>query len=408
MAVTGCKKITVLFVDAAVEFGGSLRVIGVLVDALDKSRFRPVVVGEVDVNLLRDFIKGDTLIYKVPRLYNYVHWSKTLDVINQLPDGLLRKVANYLLSALRSLMNSVYLVRLARIYLKEGVDIVHVNNGLNNLTPALVSVLLGRKFVVHIHGMQNPGFIQKILINKVPKFITISGFMKLGLIENGFPEERLVVIHNPICSADVSPETIIDLRKYYSIAEDEQVLGIVGRITRWKGHIEFLKAANRVMQAVPGLKVIIVGDFSGDSLYRDEIMQLVEASGHKDRIIFTGYVKDVERYYSVMDVCVHASIEPEPFGLVITEAMASGVAVIASDRGAPQEIITAGEDGFLVNPEDTEKLASTIIRLLGDDGLRSRIAARAKERVLRDYQADDYARAMERVYLAVLEDTVQL
>jgi glycosyltransferase involved in cell wall biosynthesis len=257
---------------------------------------------------------------------------------------------------------------------------------------------------VHIHGIENPGFIQKLLIKRVPEFIAVSDYIKNDLINNGYPKERMAVIPNPVCPKTVSQEQTSELRKHYGINDNEQVLGIVGRIIRWKGHIEFLMAASLVMRTVPRLKVMIVGEFtSGNSLYRNEITRMVEDSGCKDRVIFTGYVSDVERYYSLMDVCVHASIEPEPFGLVITEAMACGVPVIASDLGAPREIITDGENGFLVNPKETEKLAEIIIRILKDDALRSRIGARGKDHVLKNYQVGAFAHSMEQLYMNVLE-----
>ena len=117
----------------------------------------------------------------------------------------------------------------------------------------------------------------------------------------------------------------------------------------------------------------------------------------------TGYVKDVGSIYSIMDVCVHASIEPEPFGLVIIEAMANAVPVIASDLGAPKEIITDSVNGYLVNPESSEKLAERIISLLSDDELRNRIGSKGREHVRENYQVDKYARSVEKIYSEVLE-----
>ena len=397
------KKITVLFVDAAVEFGGSLTVIGNLVESIDTRCFRPIVIGEVDVDLMRNFIKSDVHIYRVPRIYNYKHWFRTLDIIKRLPGCLLRKLANYLFSAVRSAVNVLYLVRISLITLRERVDVVHVSNGMYNLAPILCAILLGRKFVVHIHGMEKPGFVHKILINKVSKFITISNYMKDGLVANGYPEKRMVVIPNPVRPRPVAPEEISELRKRYCISRHEQVVGIVGRITRWKGHVEFLSAMNVVMQSAQDLKVLIVGDFSeGNTLYKKQLTRLIENSVYRNRIILTGYVSNVEKYYNLMDVCVHASVEPEPFGLVITEAMACGVPVIASDRGAPSEIITTGENGFIVNPEATQMLAKTILHLLKDDVLRRKIGASGKEHVLRDYQPNAYAHSMEQIYMEVL------
>ena len=205
------KKVTVLFVDEAVEFGGSLVVISNLVNALDKKHFRSIVVVEVDIALLGRSIQSDTNIYKIARLYNYAHWSRTIELINRLPVRLLRKVINYLLSALRSLVNAVYLARIAMVVLIDRVDVIHVNNGMNNLASVVCAVLLGRKFVVHIHGMENPGFIQRLLMKRVPVFIAISDYLKNGLIENGYPEKRMVVIPNPVVPKEVSIEQTTDI-----------------------------------------------------------------------------------------------------------------------------------------------------------------------------------------------------
>jgi len=394
------KKITVLYVDAAIAFGGSLMVVGYLVDALDKEQFCPVVVGEMEINLLKNHIQGNARIYYIPRLYNYVQWAKTINIINRLPTRPVRIIINYLVSLVRSLLNSVYLLRISRIIIKERIDIVHVNNGMNNFAPILAVVLLCRNFVVHFHGIEKPGFIQRLVLSRVSRFIVISEYLKECLVRNGIPENRMTVIPNPVRPEPVLQDEIEGLRKQYGITKRDRVLGIVGRIVRWKGHVEFLKAADIVMKVFPELKLLIVGNYSdGDGAYQDEITTIVERGQYKDRIIFTGYVKNVGGHYNLMDVCAHASIEPEPFGLVITEAMSYGIPIVASDRGAPREIISDGENGYLVNPEATDIFAERISRLLASGDLRHRIGMKGKERVLRDYPLDAYAHKMEQIYL---------
>jgi len=397
------EKITVLYADEAIAFGGSLVVVGHLVDAIDKDQFRPVVVGAMGVDRLKKYIQQTVPVYSIPRLYNYAHWAKTITIINRIPVRLVRKILNYLLSLVRVLLNSLYLARLSRVIIKEKVAVIHVNNGMNNLASVLAAVLLRRSFVVHIHGIDNPGFIQRWLISRVPRFIVISEYVKERLVKNGFPEDRMIVIPNPVRPEPVLQDEVKGLRKHYGIKENDRVLGIVGRIVRWKGHVEFLQAANIVMKTIPELKLLIVGDYSdGEKAYQDKITSMVEEGDFKDRVIFTGYVKNVGEHYSLMDVCVHASIEPEPFGLVITEAMSYGVPVVASDRGAPREIITDGEDGYLVNPEASSVFAERIIGLLANEDQRCRMGEKGKEHVLKYYPLGAYGRKMERVYQEVL------
>ena len=105
-----------------------------------------------------------------------------------------------------------------------------------------------------------------------------------------------------------------------------------------------------------------------------------------------------------MDVCVHTSIEPEPFGLVITEAMLYGIPVVASDRGAPKEIVEDGLSGFLIDPEDTGKLAETIIQLLSDESLRYEIGNKGSERVKKVYNLTEFGHSLNEVYLKAISN----
>lgn len=291
----------------------------------------------------------------IPRLFNYLQWTKATAVICRLKFQLIRKAAIYALSLVRSLLNTVYIIRLVNIILKEKVDLVHVNNGMSNLEPVIAAILLRRKYVVHFHGVEAPGFVQRMLLNRVHKYIVISRCLQDALSKNGFPRERMVVVPNPVQEVHALSDECMNMRSEYGLSPEDKVFGIVGRIVRWKGHIKFLKSAFDVLDEIPGAKALIVGDFSdGDADYQQQIIKIVEESGFKDRVFMTGYVKEVGKIYSIMDVCVHTSIEPEPFGLVIIEAMANGVPVIASDLGAPKEIITDNVNGYIINPESSK------------------------------------------------------
>lgn len=402
------NKQTILYADQAVSFGGSIIVLGSLVGALDKQKYRAIVAGEMSESILSYHMQGNALIYVIPRIFNYTHWFKVTDIASKIRPHLFKKIFIYTLSAIKSLVNSVYILRLGRILLKEKVDIVHVNNGMSNLEPIIAALLFGRKYVVHFHGVESPGLVQRLLINRVHKYIVISEFLADALSKNGFPRERMVVIPNPyqeshaLGQADTADGTSTDLRTKYNLKQSDKVFAIVGRIVRWKGHIEFLQAAFKVLQAVPDAKALIIGDFSdGDSAYQDQIQKMIDDSGFAERVIMTGYVKDVGSMYAIMDVCVHTSIEPEPFGLVIIEAMANGVPVIAADTGAPKEIITDGENGYIINPHSSQKLADTIIQLLTDDAQREKIGRNALQHVEQHYNDKDYARAVEHVYAEV-------
>jgi glycosyltransferase involved in cell wall biosynthesis len=397
------NKMTVLYVDQAIAFGGSVVVVGYLVNALDKSRFRAVISGSMDSSILHHLANDNAEVYIANSDYNYAIWERTVSTINALPGRYFRKPLIYFFSIIRSLVNFIYIVRLARIIIKKNVDIVHVNNGMTNVEAIIAAILTGRKYIVHLHQIKQPGLFQRLLIKTTPKFIAISEFISTAMQENYIPKESIVVIPNPVAPRSLQLKRVADIKREHSIDSDDLVFGIVGRIVRWKGHEEFLKAAKVVLGVVPNSKALIVGDFSdGEAGYQDRIVSMVDEYGLKDRVVFAGYVRDVENMYSIMDVFVHASIEPEPFGLVITEAMSYGVAVIAADSGASGEIISEAESGYLVDPCDSQKLANKIITLLADDQLRLRIGEQGRQHTLRNYKVDHYTRAVEDVYLEVM------
>lgn len=398
------KKVAVLYVDQAVAFGGSLIVMGHAIDALDKEKFRPVVVAELDRSILKNHIKTDVPVYIIRRLFNYMHFMKVSAMVNKLPGRYFRKIVDYMVTAVPVFANSLYFFSLMKLVIVEKIDLIHVNNGMNNFIPILVALLLRRKFVVHFHGIEELGRLQKHIIDKVPKFIAISEFIKDRMIVNQVPEDQMVVIPNPVKAKDVTQSEVDALCEEYDIKNDDLLIGIVGRITRWKGHVEFFQAVTFALEAVPTARVMVIGDISdGDARYQKHLQNMVDETGYKERVIFTGYMPDVSVFYKVLDLCVHCSIEPEPFGLVITEAMSYGVAVIAADLGAPKEIISDGENGYIVNPLSTEILAETMIRLLTDDGLRKRIGESGKRHVEANYRLEGFGQSLEGVYLDLIE-----
>ena len=151
----------------------------------------------------------------------------------------------------------------------------------------------------------------------------------------------------------------------------------------WKGHRMFLEAFARVAGRRPNARALLVGaspanaDDLGPALER-RIAEL----GLTGRVRLTGHVDDMVDIYAAADLVVHTSLEPEPFGLVVIEAMAAGRAVLAADAGGPAEIVNHGADGWLYPMGDADALAEAVLHLLEDralrDGLAFRAAARAK------------------------------
>lgn len=158
-------------------------------------------------------------------------------------------------------------------------------------------------------------------------------------------------------------------------------VGVVGRLTAWKGQDLFVRAFARAFPE-PGVSGSIIGSaLFGEDDYERSVRDRVAALGMQERIEFRGFREDVLGELRRLDVLVHCSIVPEPFGQVIVEAMAAGVPVVAADAGGPRELITHGQDGLLYRPGDERELAEALGTMASDRDLRARIAASARERV---------------------------
>jgi glycosyltransferase involved in cell wall biosynthesis len=194
-----------------------------------------------------------------------------------------------------------------------------------------------------------------------------------------------------------SPEEPARLRATLGIAEDAVVVGMVGRLFGWKGHHRLLEAIASLRGEFRRVHGLFVGGggHRADRSYEDFLERRVRELELADVTTFTGQVDDAAPYIRLMDVLVNASA-PEPFGLVILEAMAEGVPVVAIGQGGPSEILSDGESGVVVGSNDPRELAEGIAELLGDAELRTRIGAAGKERFLERFTGDRMTRAMER------------
>jgi glycosyltransferase involved in cell wall biosynthesis len=198
--------------------------------------------------------------------------------------------------------------------------------------------------------------------------VRLSAARTVHLMHPGIDIERFILRRDP------------DLRRAYGIPLDVPLVSIVGRLQQWKGQREFLRAAALVVRSFPLARFAVVGGailgWEGD--YPEELQRLTSRLGLQDRTIFTGHTDEAARWMAASDVVVNAS-EPEPFGLVVVEAMASGCAVVAVAKGGPRDVIENDYSGVLCATREPRELADGIIRLVSDSGLRTRIGRAAHE-----------------------------
>lgn len=181
-----------------------------------------------------------------------------------------------------------------------------------------------------------------------------------------------------------------EARRKLGLPSDGPLIGIVGRLQRWKGMHVLVEAMPKVLQSHPDAHCVVVGGKHDlEPGYVDELEERIAALRLGDRVIMPGLQRNVPEWVQAMDVFVHAS-DNEPFGIVIIEAMALGKPVVAGAAGGPTEIITDGVNGLLAPYGDAEALASAILRYLDDQEFACSIGAAARERAL-DFSTQRYA-----------------
>jgi glycosyltransferase involved in cell wall biosynthesis len=214
----------------------------------------------------------------------------------------------------------------------------------------------------------------------------------------------IVPVHNAVDLSRFSPVGArADLDRLAGLppAGDGTVrVGLVATFARWKGHEVFLRALAALADAP--VRAYVIGDAlyqtDGSQYSRGELERLAADFGLAGRVGFTGFVNPVDSAFRALDVVVHASTAPEPFGLVIAEAMACGRAVVASHAGGAAEIVTPGVDALVHTPGDAVELTAAIRALACDPARRHALGTAARATATRAFDRARLARELLTVY----------
>jgi glycosyltransferase involved in cell wall biosynthesis len=277
-----------------------------------------------------------------------------------------------------------YSARLARIVRAERADVI-LSWMIDAATFASVAgVLAGRarRTAFWQANMPEKGPVERLAAMLPTRMVFLYSHATAAVQDEIWPHRPTLVVHPGVDEPErLDPAARDALRAELGLPAGTPVVGIAGRLMTWKGQHHVLRALAALRDrghAVHGL--IVGGDaYEAEPSYEPFLHRLTAELGLEEHVTFTGQVPDATRYIQLMDVAVNAS-DHEPFGIVLLEAMALGVAVVAVGAGGPAELIEDGVSGRLVGSADPELFAGAIEPMLADPALRERLAEGGRRR----------------------------
>ena len=380
----------ILYLHTTSEIGGSDVSLLRLVEGLDRRRFAPVVVLPSDGPLVGRLRGVGAAVEIMPSLWKLTSRRGWL---------FLPRFACHFPFAV---------AELARTLRRERIALVHTS-GIHNLYGGAAAARAGVPHVWHIREIvwQSPAlrWLEVRLVRRWATRIVVTSDAVAGMFDGTAPD-RLVKVPNGVELDRYAPGDGRRVRRELGVEGDRPLVATACRLDPWKGVETFLEAAAEVSRTRPGTRFAVIGGpIAGQEAYAAALEARAAALGVADVVRFAGwrYTPDqMPDVYRALDVLVLASAEPEPFGLVLIEAMATGKPVIATRQGGPLEIVQDGVTGLLVPPRNPRALADAMRALIDDPAAARRMGEAGRRRAVERYGADRYVERIQVIYEELL------
>lgn len=366
--------------------GGSTISLYELIKGLDTTKYEPLVLFLHDNQYLENFKKLGVKTFTLNSI-KYKNRKQTL------------------LGGFRQLVwaDIPLAFRIARLLKTEKIDLVHHNFGFDRII-MMAAGLTRTQQVCHFRNFNKtiPLTVKVLLSSVAAAFYTTQAIADhyLGL---GGGVARQLVVYEPIDVRRFAEHqgSRASVRRQFSVDDAGYLISNIGRVTPWKGQDYFLQALPGIVARYPKVKALIVGapgETGKDEQYLESLQDMVKALSLQNHVVFTGNRSDIPEIMAASDIVVHSACKPEPFGLVIAEAMASGTPVIATRGGGTAEIIEDGVTGLLVPMASADALQEAIDKLLASDELRERIRTKAQETVTQRFSIERHVAKVQTMY----------
>jgi glycosyltransferase involved in cell wall biosynthesis len=312
-----------------------------------------------------------------------------------------------------------YVFRVLKFIKVHKITLIHANSLKADIIGGIAGRLACRPVVWHVRDRIENDYLPKatvrifrILCRWIPDYIIANSAATLKTLQLDGSTGAASIPSGVDLSSHVGVvhdgTSVIESISQFPRTSNQFRIGLIGRISPWKGQHVFLEAAAKVREQFPQALFVVIGaPLFGENAYEQQIRQLSTKLRLDDAVVFTGFCTNVKEAIAGLDLVVHASTVGEPFGQVIIEGMAAGKPVIATNGGGVPEIVENGKTGILVPMGDVEAMAHAVCRILSDPVLANELGARAKERIEKDFTIQQTARKVEDVYQQILQRSVQ-
>jgi glycosyltransferase involved in cell wall biosynthesis len=387
LMMPGDRLVRVLYLQSSSEIGGSDISLLRIVENLDRSRFRPVVVLPSRGPLTKAFEERGA---KVVVMSGMLKLTTRKGLLYHL-----RYLANY----------PAAVAQLVRLIRRERIDLVYTNT-LHNLYGYMAARLARRPHVWHIREI----VFQSAAVRRLEVFLARRFADRIVTVSRASAEmfrskvgeypPHLRVMWDAVNLARFHPRNSgRRIRSGLGLAADAPLVGLVGRLDHCKGVDVFLRAAAMCREECPEARYLICGgEVEGQEEVARDARRLAGELGLTDVVTFTGWrygPEDMPEVCAALSVLVSASTSPESFGLVLIEAMATGRPVIATNHGGPREVCVEGETALLVPPRNHRRMADAILELLRDPARAAAMGRAGRERAERHFDERQQARDLQ-------------
>lgn len=303
---------------------------------------------------------------------------------------------------------------------KERVHILHSHTARTHLLARLASMLVPVKKLATVHSpilldtnidlrpKKLNYLIERLTARWSDFFVTVSEEGKEILIRQGIEPGKIFVVYNGVDMHRVvrlNNDEKRQLREKLGFSNSHLIVAMIAQLRPRKGAEYFIRAIPYIHTQIPESRFLLVGDaeFVEGRDYLAELKHLAEQLGLNDVVTFAGFRPDADKIMEIVDLLVLPSLFGEGLPLVLIEAMAHHLPVVATNTSGNKEVVVDGETGLLVPPSDVTQLAEKITFLLRSPDLRQKMGIAGRQRAQEKFSLDTTIRSYKEIYRKLLE-----